>query len=105
MPRAHRHAAPVIVASVLLAGCGEKKHDPAPPSAPDASTPEAPEPVSSKGPLHVVLTSKAPVVLSVLEGGILVSDEARAHLGRAAPGGELSVGPMPEGLPQGAGRV
>ena len=101
----------LLVGSVLLAGCGGRKSDPAPP-APSSSSPDTPASGSGSGglpgppsPLSVVLESKGPLLLSGLEGGVLVTDVAHTHLARAGAGGELAAEPMPEGLPEGPGRI
>src|SRR6185503_1831505 len=40
-----------------------------------------------------------------LEGGVWISDEPRAHVARSLGAGDLTVAPMPEGLPSGPGRI
>jgi hypothetical protein len=106
IPRALRRFAPL--AAALLLACGNKKPDvdraPAPPSA----SASAPAPIAPEGPasaFSVVLEAQAPVAFSAVEGGVLVADAARSHLARAAGEDDLADGPMPSGLPTGAGRV
>jgi hypothetical protein len=52
-----------------------------------------------------VVDAAAPLVLSALEGGVVVTDAAHTHWAHALGGGELVAGPMPAGLPEGPGRV
>jgi hypothetical protein len=53
----------------------------------------------------VVLESKAPVSLSGLEGGVWVADASRKSSAQAEVSGDLTSGVMPEGLPEGPGRI
>src|SRR5262245_28552042 len=98
---------------LLATGCGNK--DPSGPAAsasnalaasaaPSASNASAIAP-APPSPFSVVLESKAPLVLSGLEGGVWISDETRAHAAKAIGAADLSAMPMPEGLPTGPGRI
>ncbi len=110
MYRALRVARPTLLASAVLVagglGCGDRRSDGSPvPS----STAVAPVPTSSAAPgpaspFSVVLESKGPLVLSGIEGGVVVADVAHTHLGRTARG-EMVAEPMPAGLPDGPGRL
>jgi hypothetical protein len=104
MRRASSAVLLTLLVTTLAAACGEKKTDPtAPPAPPSASASAAPE--APEGPLAVVLESKSPIVLSALAGGLVVADQARAHLARTNGAGELAVEPMPPGLPEGPGQI
>jgi hypothetical protein len=109
MTRAQGFRAPAnLLAGALLVACGTRKAEtsPAPPAPPTATVSAAPEPEAPPSPFSVVLESSRPVVFSGLEGGVFVADAARSRAARAAgASGELTDGPMPEGLPAGPGRI
>ncbi|APR77898.1 Hypothetical protein A7982_03245 [Minicystis rosea] len=90
-----------------LVACGNGRDQQQPPPAPTttASVEKAPSPEALPGPFSVVLESRAPVVFSALENGVVVADAARARWARATGEGELADGPMPAGLPSGPGRI
>lgn len=109
-PAAMKSSLVLRLASLLLglapAACGNKAGDPAPAAASAAASgSSAPAPEAPRGPLSVVLESRAPLVFAGLDNGVFIADAARTHLGRAAGDSELSDGPMPRGLPEGPGRI
>ncbi len=106
-----KRAACLLLAAGIPAACGDKKNDGSGPSTPPSASAGASAsgvpiaPAGPPSPLSVVLESKGQLLLSGLEGGILVTDVAHTRVGRAPAGGELSSEPMPEGLPAGAGQI
>lgn len=91
-----------LALSISLAACGGERK--AEPPAPSASVSAAPAPEAARGPLSIVLESRSPIVLSALEGGVVITDAARTRLSRSTAR-ELADQPMPAGLPSGPGRV
>ncbi len=87
----------VFLALSSFLGCSNK--DPGPAPVASATSSSTPLPDAPPSPLSVVLESKGPITFSGLGGGVVVADEARTMLATAVFGGELSSGPMPEGLP------
>jgi hypothetical protein len=110
MHRVQRTSALAALAALaLVTACGGKKTEGPTPPAPSSAAflPVSAAPPAPESPLSVVLSSRGPLVLSGLEGGVFVADVAHTHLARASiggtggTGGELTAAPMPEGLPGG----
>jgi hypothetical protein len=62
-------------------------------------------PEGPPSPFHLVLESKGAISFSGLDGGVWIGDAARTQAAQAVGAGDLTVAPMPAGLPEGPGRI
>jgi hypothetical protein len=99
-----RLQAPALVLLLLASSCGKKPDDTAPAPVPSAA-PSPPVPDAPPSPFFVVLQASTPLSFSGVEGGVWIGDAARARFASATGPADLTSEPMPEGLPEGPGKI
>lgn len=101
--RSFRSLAPfALLCTFLVPACGNKSQDgtPTPSASSSTSGPAAEIPEAPPSPFSVVIESAKPLVLGELGAGIAVTNTSQTLLATQIGGAELSLGPMPEGLPE-----